>query len=135
MKKNCLTKIHYLPFQKWPKINFWTGKKFKTAKNAISRNFHGKYSKIFFHENDLFHFTSFLVWTFFCPMWNVNKHLPWILVRVATLPLGGTMLVRPSSLCIFMAGSPSVVTLVTGRSSYVRFLYNIWAGWKGKKPK
>ena len=26
-----------MQFQKWPKINFWTGKKFKTAKNAISR--------------------------------------------------------------------------------------------------
>ena len=22
------TKFHFLPFQKWPKINFWTGKKF-----------------------------------------------------------------------------------------------------------
>ena len=32
-----LTKFHFLQFQKWPKINFWTGKKFKTAKNAISR--------------------------------------------------------------------------------------------------
>ena len=29
-----LTKFHFLQFQKWPKINFWTGKKFKTAKNA-----------------------------------------------------------------------------------------------------
>ena len=28
-----------MQFQKWPKINFWTGKKFKTARNAISRNF------------------------------------------------------------------------------------------------
>ena len=26
-----------LQFQKWPKINFWTRKKFKPAKNAISR--------------------------------------------------------------------------------------------------
>ena len=32
-----LTKFHFLPFQNWPKINFWTGKKFQTAKNAISR--------------------------------------------------------------------------------------------------
>ena len=32
-----LTKFHFLQFQKWPKINFWTGKKCKTAKNAISR--------------------------------------------------------------------------------------------------
>ena len=37
-----LTKFYFLQFQKWPKINFWTGKKFKTAKNAISRK------KIFF---------------------------------------------------------------------------------------
>ena len=36
-KKIFLTKFHFLPFQKWPKINFCTGKKFKTAKNAISR--------------------------------------------------------------------------------------------------
>ena len=36
-RKFFLTKFHFLPFQKWPKINFWTGKKFKTAKNVISR--------------------------------------------------------------------------------------------------
>ena len=36
-RKIFLTKFHFLQFQKWPKINFWTGKKFKTAKNAISR--------------------------------------------------------------------------------------------------
>ena len=36
-----------MPFQKWPKINFWTGKKFKTAKNAISRK---KKLFIWFHE-------------------------------------------------------------------------------------
>ena len=29
--KIFLTKINFLQFQKWPKINFWTGKKFKTA--------------------------------------------------------------------------------------------------------
>jgi len=43
-----LAKFHFLHFQKWPKINFLTGKKLKTAKNAISRN------KFF----DLFDFTS-----------------------------------------------------------------------------
>ena len=32
-----LTKVHFLQFQKWPKIIFWTRKKFKTAWNAISR--------------------------------------------------------------------------------------------------
>ena len=49
-----LTKFHFLQFQKWPKINFLTEKKFKTANNAISR-------KIFF---DLFAFTSFWARTF-----------------------------------------------------------------------
>ena len=39
MKKFFLTKFHFLTFQKWPKINFWTGKKFKTAKNATSQFF------------------------------------------------------------------------------------------------
>ena len=41
MKSNKLisriffAKFHFL--QNWPKINFWTGKKFKIAKNAISQ--------------------------------------------------------------------------------------------------
>ena len=35
--KTFFTLIHFLQFQKWPKINFPTGKKYKTAKNAISR--------------------------------------------------------------------------------------------------
>ena len=43
--------LHFWQFQKWPKINFWTGKKFKTDKNAISRNLF-----IWFHE--------FFAWTF-----------------------------------------------------------------------
>ena len=40
----------YMPFQKWPKINFWTGKKLKL-------------SKMQFHEknNNLFDFTSFFL--------------------------------------------------------------------------
>ena len=42
-----LTKFHFLQFQKWPKINFWTGEKLKTAKNAISRK---KMWFIWFHE-------------------------------------------------------------------------------------
>ena len=52
-QKNSWTQInqfHFLQFQKWPKINFWTGKKFKTAKNAIS------HKKNFFY---LFDFTRF----------------------------------------------------------------------------
>ena len=34
-----LAKFHFLPFQNVPKIIFWNWKKFKTAKNAISRVF------------------------------------------------------------------------------------------------
>ena len=54
-----LTKFNFLQFQKWPKINFWTGKIFKTAINAISRK------NVF----DLFDFTSFffLLGLFFWP--------------------------------------------------------------------
>ena len=40
----------FLLFQKWSKINFWTGKKFKIAEYAISR-------KIF---DLVFDFTAFL---------------------------------------------------------------------------
>ena len=53
--------VHFLQFQKWPKINFWTGKKFKTAKNnaiSIHRNFMKK--NWFF-----FYFTSFFCLDFF----------------------------------------------------------------------
>ena len=38
LEKKCnfkSTKTHYLHFHKWQKINFCTGKKFKTTKNAI----------------------------------------------------------------------------------------------------
>ena len=34
-------KTHFLPFQKWQKINFCTRKKFKTTKNAIFGLFSG----------------------------------------------------------------------------------------------
>ena len=60
-----LTKIPFLQFQKWPKINFWTGKKFKTAKNAISRKFF-----------DLFDFTSFLPGLFLI-FWPAVPHKTW----------------------------------------------------------
>ena len=49
-----MNEFHFLQFQKWPKINFWTEKKFKTVKNTISQI-------LFF---DLFDFTSFFAWTF-----------------------------------------------------------------------
>ena len=49
-----MTKFHFLQFQKRPKINFWTGKKFKNVKNAIS-----------WKKFDLFDITSFLAWNFF----------------------------------------------------------------------
>ena len=62
-----LTKFHFLQFQKWPKINFWTGKKFKTAKSAISRK-----------KIDLFDFTSFFLPGFFLIFWPAvrSKSLP-----------------------------------------------------------
>ena len=44
-EKKFFDQIPFLQFKKWPKINFSTGKKFKTAKNAISRNWF-----ISFHE-------------------------------------------------------------------------------------
>ena len=49
-----LAKFHFLQFQKWPKINFLTGKMFKTTKSAISRK---KKLFIWFHE-------FFFAWTF-----------------------------------------------------------------------
>ena len=62
-----LTKFHFLQFQKWLKNNFWTGKKFKTAKNAISRK-----------KMDLFDFTSFFAWTFL----NFLSHCGAVVVHV-----------------------------------------------------
>ena len=62
-----LTKFHFLQCQKWPKINFWTGKKFETAKNAIS------WKKI-----DLFDFTSIMPGLFFrfCgPLWKTKTQV------------------------------------------------------------
>ena len=46
----------FLQFQKWPKIHFWTWKKFEPAKNAISR-------KIFIWFI-WFHKFFFFAWTF-----------------------------------------------------------------------
>ena len=43
-----LTKFHFLQLQNWPNINYWPGKKFKTAKNAISRK--TIFDFIWFHE-------------------------------------------------------------------------------------
>ena len=62
-KKFFWTKFHFLLFQKWPEINFWTRKVLKLVKNAISR--------FFFY---LFDFTSIFSWTFFnfltrCVLW------------------------------------------------------------------
>ena len=58
------TKFHFLQFQKWPKINFWTEKCLKL-------------SKMQFHKKmDLLDFASFFAWTFFlahCVMDRVFK--------------------------------------------------------------
>ena len=55
-KKKIMTNFHILQFQKWPKINFWTGKKFKIEK----MQFHVKifFWFIWFDE-------FFFAWTFF----------------------------------------------------------------------
>ena len=37
-RKNFFDQNPFFATLKWPKINFGTGKKFKTAKNAISQN-------------------------------------------------------------------------------------------------
>ena len=55
------------------------GQKFRTAKNAISRNFintHGKYLKKIFCEIDLFDFTSFFGLDFFKFSGPLCKYLP-----------------------------------------------------------
>ena len=61
-----LTKFHFLQFQKGPKINFWTGKKVKTAKKG---NFIIKFFWfIWFHEFfclDFFKYSG--------PMWLIRK--------------------------------------------------------------
>ena len=65
-----MTKFHFWPFQKWPKISFWTRKKFKTAKNTISRKNFLIYliSRLFFCL-DLFKFSG--------PLCNTHKfHQP-----------------------------------------------------------
>ena len=56
-RENFLAKFHFLQFQKWPKINFWTVKKFK---NTISRK---KNWFIWFYEFfclDFFKFSGLL---------------------------------------------------------------------------
>ena len=54
--EKCFDQIPFFLFQKWSKINFWTGKKFKTAKNAISRK--KMISRVFFL--DFFKFSGSL---------------------------------------------------------------------------
>ena len=79
-----LTKIHFLPFQKWPKINFSTGKKFQTEyfpwKLKFYIYFHGKYKilKVFFHKiaSLIFFLVQKLIFGHF---WNCKK---WILVKI-----------------------------------------------------
>ena len=64
-----MTKCHFLYFQKWPKLNFWTGKILKTAKNAISQNwfigFHHLFYLYFFKFSGLLcHVPSQQIFTF-----------------------------------------------------------------------
>ena len=48
--KSISRKKFFLQFQKWPKINFCTREKFKTARNAISRkkNWFTSFNEVFF---------------------------------------------------------------------------------------
>ena len=57
-----ISKIHFLPFQKWPKINLWTRKKFQTARNAILWK---NICFIWFHEFFAWTFLNFLPRYFF----------------------------------------------------------------------
>ena len=65
-----MTKFHFLQFQKWPKSNFWTGKKFKTAKNAIWRNYLTSILAVF-----IFFPVQKLIFGHFwnCKKWNLVK--------------------------------------------------------------
>ena len=54
-RKFFLTKFHFLQFQKWPKINFWTGKRLKLPEMQYLE-------EIFIY---LFDFTSFFAWNLF----------------------------------------------------------------------
>ena len=120
-----------MQFQKWPEINFWIGgKRFKTAKNAISRK------KIF----DLFDFTSFFRLVFFkfsVPLWisNYNLHIylggmtrrisalksseilglkskPWIVLMIAGPRRSLSVLMSPSfcSFCLITSSLTPVST-------------------------
>ena len=64
-EKKLLAKFYFLQFQNWPKINFWTREKFKTANNAISRK------KINFTIFFAWYFSHFLA---HC-MWSLKKLL------------------------------------------------------------
>ena len=81
-----MTKFHFLQFQKWSKINFWTGKKFKTARNAISRRRKKIYliSRVFFCL-DFFkiiwptavRYLRALCYSVFPNVFYINWHLCW----------------------------------------------------------
>ena len=71
MGKKCnfkSSKIHFLPFQKWQKVNFCTRKKFKNTKNAIFALSSGakidflpflKWQKVFFCTFEFAFFSNF----------------------------------------------------------------------------
>ena len=54
-----MTKFHFLQFQKWPKINFWTENKFNIAKNAIS---HKKFFLIYLISRPFYAKTFLIFW-------------------------------------------------------------------------
>ena len=69
LEKSAISKVqkkHYLHFQKWPKINFCTRKKFKTTKNAIFGLFSGaKIDFLPFLKMQIMFFCTFEIALFF----------------------------------------------------------------------
>ena len=104
-----LTKFDFLQFQKWPKINFWTGKKFKTARNAISRE---KNCLFWFHEffcQDFFKFSG--------PLWcGLLSTLIYDLIRI-TMEHNGMKVFLSKEMMLyrirnnqFISGAPLILT-------------------------
>ena len=80
MKTFCLSKFHFLQFEKWPKINFWTGKKFKTAKNAISRKI-----CLIYLISRVFSALTFLNFLAPCALFCLTSYLYWCLLSILIL--------------------------------------------------
>ena len=72
-----LAKFHFLKFQKWPKINFWTGKSLKLAKMQFHDFFYLIFMENiekFFCEIDLSYFIEFFLPGLFYIFWPTVHH-------------------------------------------------------------